>query len=343
MDGLNHDLKLKYGKYQFQVSFIVILTSFVLPVVILIMPMMQRRPDFFYIKADGQKTVIDRDEFCKKIYYSESFETLYDKIEIDYTNIDNWAADLKFVCNTKSIFSLASSMYFIGSTASNYGLSKVPDNYGRRNIFIILNIVTAIALIQLCFLYHFAQIIISSFILGLASLNLSIGSIFLNETLEPSTSGLVMGIANAMFPLSGIINTIIIYYFSSWKIFYFFVCLMSILACYFSINYLKESPKWLKDNGKFTTYITTLKYIISLNGYENELREMENIIKKEYEMMSDSEKDEYTECSSSDSDEENRLKLTTSFNRMKKMNFTYENKSSYEIYDIFIYHSSSHL
>ena len=84
MDGLNHDLKLKYGKYQFQVSFIVILTSFVLPVVILIMPMMQRRPDFFYIKADGQKTVIDRDEFCKKIYYSESFETLYDKIEIDY-------------------------------------------------------------------------------------------------------------------------------------------------------------------------------------------------------------------------------------------------------------------
>lgn len=339
MDGLHHNFKLKYGKYQFQVSLIVVLTSFILPVVILIMPMMQRRPDFFYITTNGQKILVDKDQFCNKIYYSMSFDEIYDKIEIDYTKIDNWAADLKFVCNTKNIFSLATSVYFIGSAASNYGLSKVPDNYGRRKIFIILNIVTSIALFQLCFLYHYAQIIISSFILGLASLNLSIGSIILNETLDPSTSGLVMGIANAMFPLSGIINTLIIYFFSSWKIFYFFVCLVSLLACYLSIYYLKESPKWLLDNGKITSYIITMKYIILLNGHENEHKEMEFIFKNEYGQISDSERDGYTECPSSDSEDENKQKFSSNFNTLKTMNFTYENKSSYEIIDIFTYNS----
>ena len=171
---------------------------------------MERVPELGYKASNDTLLVVDRDAFCESTYYSQKFGQLYDNIEIDNKNIDNWAANLIFVCNTRKIFSMASTIYFIGIVASNNGLSKVPDLYGRRKIFIILTIIRTVALIQTYFLVNFSQIIIPCFTLGLSSLNMTIGSIYLNEVLDKKYSGLVMGISNAMFPLAGLLNTIII-------------------------------------------------------------------------------------------------------------------------------------
>ena len=330
--------KLKFGIYQFQVSLIVILTSSIVPVLILIMPMMQRRPDFFFKDSDNQIQEIDKIEFCKNTYYSSSFDEIYDKIVIDYTNIDNWAADLKLVCNTRLIFSLVSTVYFLGSIASNLGFSKVPDNYGRRKIFIILNFISALATFQLCFLYHFSQIIISSFMLGLTSQNMSIGSIILNETLEKEYSGLVMGIANAMFPLTGILNTVLVYYFGNWRIFFFFMCIVSILNCILSIFYLKETTKWLKDNGKNKKYIRTMRYIVNLNGNKREKDELEIYLVNNFGVLDDKELN--ITISASETDNEiyisNYNLIEIKFN---ELDISFENRNSYDIIDLFYYKS----
>ena len=338
--------KLQFGTYQLRVSIIIILTSFVLPVIILLIPMMERRPDFGLKMANGTISIVDRDTFCQSTYYSQKFEDIYERIEIDFTNIDNWAANLKFVCHTREIFSLASTVYFIGCIASNYGLSKVPDLYGRRKIFIILNIITTLALFQLFFLVNFIQIIIACFTLGLSSLNMSIGSIYINEVLDKNYSGLIMGISNAMFPLAGLLNVAIIFFFSNWKIFFLFVCLLSLGCSILSVLYLRESAIWLKANGKNINYITTIKYIVKDNGNIQEQEQFDALTKSCFGVFKEEDNYELTEDKNDQSLEtisevleENSFEFNREERKLNQINIIYENNHSYEIHDLFYYKS----
>jgi OCT family organic cation transporter-like MFS transporter 4/5 len=336
--------KIRFGKYQIRIIITVVLTSFVLPVILLLIPMMERTPDFYYRTANQSILITDKDSFCNNTYYTLEFEQIYDKIEIDYSYIDNWAANLKFVCNTRKIFSLASTVFFVGSISSNYGLSKVPDMYGRRNIFIILNIVTTIALLQVCVLNNFSQIIIACFTVGLSSLNLSVGSIILNEVLDKKYSGIAMGLANSMFPLAGLINTLLIYFFANWKVFYFLVCLTSIICSILSFKYIKESPIWLKANGKNTDYIRIIRYIVEVNNNADEINQLNEIIKNSFGVMTEEEKVELYDDGNESFDtiseiiEETVIPKNTDL-KLSEINFSYENKHSYNIKDLFMYQS----
>lgn len=265
----------KNGKYQKIISLIVILTVVYVPMIVLTLPMNQRVPDFKYL--NGTELIeVNQTTFCEETYYSENFDTIAPKIIID-PSFSNWAGELKIVCKTKKVFSLVGTIYFTASIAGYLALSKFPDRYGRRTVFLYLNLFALISIVQLLFLYNYAQILIASFVLGLSSLNLAIGSIIVNENIDGNTSALVMGLSMAMFPLGGMINAIIMYFVNDWK--YFVILVTCILAFnnYLGFRFLKESPKWLIANHKTKEYIETILFIADVNGnFEKTLELVQN-------------------------------------------------------------------
>jgi OCT family organic cation transporter-like MFS transporter 4/5 len=257
-----------WGKYQLIISIIVILSSMCLPMTLLILPMMQKEPNFSYVSPAGTIAITDRQEFCRQVYYSENFGQMYEKIIISEDSMVNWASELKIVCNTRKVLAIVGTVYFLASITSNLAFSKFPDMYGRRRVFLLLNLFSFLSLFQLLYLKHLGQLIVSSFINGLGSLNLAVGSVIISENIDSRYSGLVMGLTNAMFPLGGIINTILIFYLNDWRYFLVFTITVYSFAVVLGFLYLKESPKWLYANQNKEEFTATIDYIAIMNGKE---------------------------------------------------------------------------
>lgn len=254
----------KWGKYQLTISIVVILTSMSVPMILLILPMMQKEPEFSY----NNIAILDKESFCKEIFYTQSFDVIYNNIQIDPSSMYNWASELKVVCNTRKILAIVGTVFFLASITSNLAFSKFPDVYGRKRVFLVLNFISFLSTIQLLYLKHLAQLIIAAFLNGLSSLNLALGSVIISENIHPKYSGIIMGLTNAVFPLGGILNTIFIYFFNDWRFYLVFNILTYATSVILGFLYMQESPKWLYANQYKDEFIGTVDYISSYNGKE---------------------------------------------------------------------------
>jgi MFS family permease len=212
---------------------------------------------------------VDNINFCEEIYYSQEFDLLKENIIVD-TSFYNWASNLKIVCNTKRIFSLVGTIYFTASIAGYIALSKFPDRYGRRTVYLYLNFFSLLSVIQLLFLHNYIQILIASFVLGLSSLNMATASVLVNENIDCNYTALIMGISMAMFPLGGLINTFLMFFISDWR--YYLIIIIFVLAFnnYLGFFYLVESPKWLIANHRTKEYFECILFIAKVNGNYDE-------------------------------------------------------------------------
>jgi MFS family permease len=249
-----------WGKYQIMLSIIVIFSSLFNAMILIILPMMQKTPFFTYQNTQPEPS------FCTNTYYSQPFSQIYDKIEITEDSYFNWAAQLKLVCNTKKIFSIVGTIFFISSICSNLTYSKFPDRYGRRKIFLWLNVLSFLSVFQLVYLVHFTQLIFVAFTCGITSITLSICSIYINETIDHKYSGLVMGLTNAMFPLGGLINTSILYYLKDWRYYLALMLIVGIIINTIAWLYLQESAKWLIANHRYEDFKRTMYAIGDINN-----------------------------------------------------------------------------
>jgi len=136
----------------------------------------------------------------------------------------------------------------------------------------ILNFFALIATIQMLFLVHYLQIIFSAFMLGITALNMAVGSIIVNESIDKEYSGLVFGIANAMFPLSGIISTSFMLIFNDWIQFYVTISVLGIALNVLCVLHLRESPRWLYANHLTNDFVDTVLHIASVNGTYKETK-----------------------------------------------------------------------
>jgi len=283
MENFEHCFEVagKSGKYQLIIACISITTSMFLPIVLLTLPINQIIPNFTFNQEgldnnDGlgviNNQIVDRDLFCSTYYLNNNFDQISKNIEI-LSDTVNWTSDLKYVCNTKKIFSLVGTFYFLGNIASNLVFNKFPDRYGRRNIFIIFNLVSFFVLLQVMFLKSYVQILITSFIMGVTTLNLSTGTVIVIETIDKSYSGSVIGITNAMFPFIGLVNLTLVYLFGNWRLVYIWAILANVAVNILSFVYLKESPTWLNANKRYEELEEVFKFIAEINGNTKEFEE----------------------------------------------------------------------
>jgi len=263
----------RWGSYQLKISIIIIITSMFGPILLLTIPINQMIPEFS-IRVNGVNGtesihITDKEEFCKTTYYDQDFKTLSKDIEISSIT-QTWSTELKFVCNTKKIFSLIGTVFFLGNIASNIAFNKFPDRYGRKRIFLIFNIISFVVLFQIVFLKSYVQILICAFIMGITSLNLSTGAVLINETINKSYSGTIMGITNAMFPFVGLLNLLLMGIFQNWRVVYYFIIVINLTANVLGMMYLRESPEWLNANKKYIELLDVFNYIAECNGTKHE-------------------------------------------------------------------------
>lgn len=104
-----------YGVYQKLIALMVILTVLYSPYVVLTLSVNQMVPPFKYVHRNSTllteefKYVENKTEFCNEIYFSYNFNDIKNSIifdDQDHKFRNNWATELKLVCNTKLIFCL---------------------------------------------------------------------------------------------------------------------------------------------------------------------------------------------------------------------------------------------
>jgi OCT family organic cation transporter-like MFS transporter 4/5 len=269
MEYINYDKIFdqagRWGKYQFLVAVLVIMTSMSLPICVLVLPMMQKIPSFSYT-SEKSGIIKNQEEFCNDIYFSDSFDLISAGIVMEEGTIINWAYELKLVCNTRGIIAFVGTVYFLASIGANLSFSNFPDRYGRRKVFLFFNMISFISLAQLVYLKHLSQLVIAAFLNGLGSLNMAIGSVIISENIDSKYSGLIMGITNSMFPLGGIINTLIMYFIGDWRFFLYFILIFFFSANILGFFYLLECPKWLYANQQYKEFKTVMNQIAEING-----------------------------------------------------------------------------
>jgi OCT family organic cation transporter-like MFS transporter 4/5 len=276
----------KYGRYQTIVTITIIITVFYIPTLIVTLPMMQHVPDYYV--ASSNNTVnstnttnstanytFNKDVYCQQGYYENTFDVTQNNIMITSTAV-NWASELKIVCQTKKVFSLIGTVYFLASIASYLALSNFPDRYGRLRLYKYLNLICLIAMFQVLFLNNFGQLLVAAFVTGVAGLNVVISSVLLNENVNKKYTGLIMGVAFSMFPLGGLTNTVLMYYFQNWRVYYVIVLVFLFVNNILTFMFLQESPKWLLANNKHKEFIKCIKYIATFNDDHELLNEIRN-------------------------------------------------------------------
>jgi OCT family organic cation transporter-like MFS transporter 4/5 len=279
-DKYLNSLYSDFGRYQVIVSITIIITIYYIPTLIVTLPMMQHVPDFTVAPSvininntdptitptpTPTPTVFDKQAYCTNEYYQNTFDKTQDNIII-VNSIINWASELKIVCNTKRVFSLIGTIYFLASIASYLALSNFPDRYGRLRLYKYLNFICLLATLQVVFLNNFGQLLIAAFVTGICSLNVVVSSVMLNENIDKKYTGLIMGIAMSMFPLGGLINTIFMYYFQNWKFYYCLALVLLLINNILIFTYIQESPKWLLANNKQKEFIAVVKFIARFNN-----------------------------------------------------------------------------
>jgi len=262
----------RWGKYQKILGILMIITSSYIPIIIVVLPMNQATMDFtyngvlYYKNITDPNSTISKDYFCNTIHPKMDYFDTIENITIAEYASRTWSSDLKFVCNSKEIFSLLGTFYFLGAISAYSSLFKIPDRFGRQYVFKTLNLFSLICLLQLLYLKTYFQLMICSFVLGMSSINMSIAAVILNENMDENYSSVIMGIANAAFPLFGLINTFFFYFFQDWRPTIYLICLNSLLLNIGCFYYLRETPVWLNANNKREQLIDTLNFIANVNN-----------------------------------------------------------------------------
>lgn len=215
----------------------------------------------------------NKEEFCSLIHHKNK---LFNSSNIEYKNNlpITWASELYLICNSDSVFSIISTIYFLGSLTSNIAFDSFPDKYGRRKIFILLNIFSFLSSFQLLFLKSIIQILIAAFFMGFATFNLGLVSTIITENFDYKYSAFAFTFANSIYALSGVTTVLIIYFLKDWHYQHSSILLLFFISNILSILYMHESPKWLAANHKFNLLKENLIKISKINGNGNYVKEM---------------------------------------------------------------------
>jgi MFS family permease len=95
-------------------------------------------------------------------------------------------------------------------------------------------------------------------------------SIMISEYVARDISGIIMGLVNSMYPVTGIFVSLFFYFFKNWRLLFFVVSIPFSILAYWSIIYMVESVRWLNSQGKTEEIISTFDQIAKINKTEKE-------------------------------------------------------------------------
>ena len=257
------------GKYQKIVTFIGISLGSLPFILSITYAYLTKMPKFLTKDENGQFTIqcdFDKTKFCVK---DDNFQYIKD----EKNSVDNFTYAFDLYCSKEFFVPLYSTLFFFGGLLGSILFASIPDKYGRKTLFQILQIISLILQINILFATGPWHLLFIYFFSGIATYTFGMSSIIIAEYLPRNISNIVMSIANGSFPLCGIIIGIFFFLFNNMKLLFIITCLIQLITTYLTVKYFKESPIWLFSLKLKERFIQTMKEISKINGKENQFSE----------------------------------------------------------------------
>ena len=239
-------------------------------------------------------------DFDKKLFCSNDFAFIKDK----KNSVDNFTYKFDLYCSREFFITLYSTLFFFGGLIGSVLFASIPDKYGRKKIFQILQVGGLILQINILFAQGPWHLFFIYFFSGIATYSYGMSSIIIAEYLPRNISNIVMSIANGSFPLCGIIIGIFFCIFNNMKLLFIITCLIQFITTYLSLKYFKESPIWLFSLKLKEKFIQTMKEIAIINNRESQFLEWLNNNKANLDKLMAKNSNEKNNLNNNEKDEE---------------------------------------
>ena len=256
------------GKFQKIITFITISLGSLPFTLSISYAYLTKMPKFLTKDETGQYSI--NTEFDKNIFCSnEDFDYIKDK----KNSVDNFTYAFDLYCNKEFFLPLYSTVFFFGGLLGSIFFTPIPDKYGRKTIFQILEIISLFLQLNLLFAIGPWHLLLIYFLSGVATYTYGMSSIIVAEYLPRNITNIVMSITNGSFPLCGILVGIFFCIFNNMKLLFLITTLIQLITTYFTVKYFKESPIWLFSLKLKERFLQTMKEISVINNKEIEFQE----------------------------------------------------------------------
>ena len=258
----------EYGKYQKIIIFISITTGSIPFILSISYAYLTKMPSFLAKDSLGRYTI--ETEFDNEIFCSNDNN---DYIKDKKNSVDNFTYEFDLYCNKEFFLPLYSTVFFLGGLLGSIFFAPIPDRYGRKTIFQILQIFTLFLQLNLLLAIGPWHLVFVYFFSGVATYTFGMSSIIVAEYLPRNITNIVMSITNGCFPLCGILVGIFFCIFNNKKVLFLVTTLIQLISTYFTIKYFKESPIWLFSMKLKEKFYQNMKEISVINNKEIEFQE----------------------------------------------------------------------
>ena len=258
-----------HGKFQNVITFIGISLGSLPFTLSISYAYLTKMPHFLCKDENGQFTVqceFDKSKFCSS---DNSFEYIKDP----KNSVDNFTFAFDLYCSREFYVPILSTLFFFGGVMGSVLFAPIPDKYGRKTIFMILQVLSLFLQLNSLFTIGPVHLLFVYFFSGLATYGYGMGSIIIAEYLPRNISNIVMSISNGSFPLAGIILGIFFCLFNNMKLLFIITTSIQALSTYFTLKYFTESPIWLFSLKLKERFVQTMKEIAIINDREAQFEE----------------------------------------------------------------------
>ena len=257
------------GKYQKIITFIGISLGSLPFTLSITYAYLTKMPKFLERDENGKFTIpcdFDKNKFCVN---DNNFQYIKDK----KNSVDNFTYAFDLYCSNEFFVPLYSTLFFFGGLIGSVLFASIPDKYGRKTIFQILQVISLILQINILFAAGPWHLLFLYFFSGIATYTFGMSSIIIAEYLPRNISNIVMSIANGSFPLCGILIGIFFFIFNNMKLLFIITSIIQLITTYLTLKYFKESPIWLFSLKLKERFIQTMKEISKINNREDKFLE----------------------------------------------------------------------
>jgi len=257
------------GKYQKIITFIGISLGSLPFTLSISYAYLTKMPKFLCKDENGQFSVqceYDYITFC-------SSENNYEYIKDKKNSVDNFTYAFDLFCSKEFFVPILSTLFFFGGLIGSILFAPVPDKYGRKTIFQILQVLSLILQINTLFAVGPWHLVFIYFFSGLATYGYGMSSIIIAEYLPRNISNIIMSISNGSFPLCGIIIGIFFCLLNNMKLLFIITVSFQAISTYLTLKYFKESPIWLFSMKLKERFAQTMREIAIINNREAQFEE----------------------------------------------------------------------
>ena len=252
------------GKYQKMITVVAISLGSLPFILSISYAYLTKMPKFLCKDENGQFTIeceYDRATFC-------SAENNVEFIKDKKNSVDNFTYAFDLYCSKEFFIPIFSTLFFFGGLIGSVIFAPIPDKYGRKTIFQIIQILSLFLMFNILFAVGPWHLVFVFFFSGLATYGFGMSSLIVAEYLPRNISNIIMSIENGSFPLAGIVIGIFFCLINNMKLLFVITLLIQIATTYLSIKYFKESPIWLFSMKLKERFIQTMREISVINERE---------------------------------------------------------------------------